>query len=292
VITRLAVLFVLLVAAGAAWAQSETREFEHAPSPALGRDLIYSLYLPPGYDAGAARYPTLYLLHGKDGNHLEWLHEGHLRQTLDRMIAAGTVVPMIVVMPDGGGDSWYVNSKALGGKGDYQTAIATDLVASVDGSLRTKAERRYRAIGGLSMGGFGALRLAFVQPFRYQAASSFSGALWSSMTAESTPGDFVERIFDGAFGRPFDPRRFVAENPLSLIAAAAATPDPPAVFLTVGDRDRFKLYDDTFKAFERMRAAKLDVAMRMTGGDHDWDTWAAALPEALEFFDRQFKRAP
>ncbi len=288
--SRLAVVVALLLAAAAARAQSVTREFEHAPSPALGGELLYSLYLPPGYDSGAARYPTLYLLHGKDGNHLEWLHDGHLRETLDRMIAAGTVAPMIVVMPDGGGDSWYVDSKALGGDGDYETAIATDLVAAIDHTYRTKADRHERAIGGLSMGGFGALRMALVQPFRFVAAASFSGALWTSMTADATAGAFVDHIFNGAFGRPFDPRRFVAESPLALIDAAAAAPDPHAVFLTVGDRDRFKLYRDSFAAFERMRAAQLDVAMRMTGGDHDWDTWSAELPEALIFFDRQFKR--
>ncbi len=283
-----AVLLLLWVAS--AQAQSQVREFEHAPSPALGHDLGYSLYLPPGYDSGDQRYPTLYLLHGKDGNHLEWLHDGHLQATLDGLIAAGTVAPMIVVMPDGGGDSWYVDFKALGGDGDYETAIAVDLVAWIDHTYRTKPERHFRAIGGLSMGGFGALRLAFVAPFRYEAAASFSGALWAQITPQSNVGDRVNRIFNGAFGRPFDARRFVAENPLSLIDAVAAAKDPPAVFLTVGDNDRYKLYHDTFIAFERMRGAGLDVAMRMTGGDHEWSTWAEELPSALRFFDRQFKR--
>jgi enterochelin esterase family protein len=287
-----AIAFAALLAwvgAAGAEAPSQVREVEHAPSPALGRDLVYALYLPPGYGAEDQRYPALYLLHGKDGNHLEWLHEGHLRATLDGMIAAGTVAPMIVVMPDGGGDSWYVDSKALGGDGDYETAIAVDLVAHVDSTLRTKPERRFRAIGGLSMGGYGALRLAFVTPFRYQAAASFSGALWSGVTADSKVGDHVDRIFNGAFGRPFDPRRFVAENPLTLIASVARAKDPPAVFLTVGDNDRYKLYHDSFLAFERMRGAGLDVSMRMTGGDHEWSTWAEELPAALAFFDRAFK---
>ncbi|HUZ73270.1 MAG TPA: alpha/beta hydrolase family protein [Stellaceae bacterium] len=280
----------LLLATAAARAQSRVIETAHAPSPALGHDLAYSVYLPPGYDTQERRYPSLYLLHGKDGNHREWLHDGHLRDTLDRMIAAGTVGPMIVIMPDGGGDSWYVDSKALGGDGDYGTAIGVDLVAHVDKSYRTEATRRFRAIGGLSMGGFGALRLAFLTPFRFCAAASFSGALWAGMTEASAHGDKITRIFDGAFGRPFDLRRFVAENPLSMIATVAAANDAPAVFLTVGDHDRYKLYDDTFIAFKRMRDAGMDVSMRMTSGDHQWSTWAEELPAALRFFDRAFKR--
>src|SRR5579859_5371134 len=104
---------------------SEIREDEHFASAALGRDLAYALYLPPGRDAPGRRFPTLYLLHGVDGNHREWLEEGHLRESLDRLIGVGAVAPMIVVMPDGD-NSWYVDSKGLGGPGDYASAIGQD----------------------------------------------------------------------------------------------------------------------------------------------------------------------
>jgi len=268
---------------------SQIREFEHAHSAALGRDLLYSLYLPPGYAEAGLRYPTLYLLHGKDGNYLEWLHTGHLRQILDTMIADGKVGPMIVVMPDGA-NSWYADSKAIGGPGDYATAIAVDLVAAIDGALRTKAESRFRGIGGLSMGGFGALHLAFQQPFRYGAVAGFSPALWAELTPDSKLGAHIFSVFDGAFGRPFEVRRFLAASPLSMVDALAAAKNPPPVFLAVGDHDRYKLYLDTFELFRRLREKSLEVDMRMTGGDHDWDTWSAELPDALLFFDRQFKR--
>lgn len=274
---------------GSAGPTSEIREFEHLDSRALGGDLVYSLYLPPGYAKDDRRYPTLYLLHGAEGNHLEWLHTGYVRETLDAMIADGRVAPMIVVMPDGGGNSWYVDSKDIGGPGNYATAIAVDLVGHIDATLRTRAEPRFRAIGGLSMGGFGALRLAFQQPFRFVAAASFSGAFWARLKPDSVLGAFADRIFDGSFGRPFDARRFLAQSPLSMIDALAKAPHPPPVFLTVGDQDRYKLYDDTFELFHRMRALGLPVEMRMTGGDHEWETWAAELPDALLFFDREFK---
>jgi S-formylglutathione hydrolase FrmB len=282
---------ILLAAPVGAQSPSQIREFEHAPSPALAGDLLYSLYLPPGYDEGNRRYPVLYLLHGKDGNHLEWLHDGHVRETLDGLIAAGRVAPMIVVMPDGGGSSWYVDSKDVGGVGDYASAIGRDLVAAIDGSLRSRAEPQSRAIGGLSMGGFGALRLALAQPFRYAAAASFSGALWSQITADSTPPPWINRVFSGSFGDPFQAARFAAQSPMGMIDGAAAAKGAPVIFLSVGDDDRYKLYDDTYAAFTKMRAAGLSVEMRMTGGDHEWTTWAEELPDALLFFDQAFKRS-
>ena len=99
----------------------------------------------------------------------------------------------------------------------------------------------------------------------------------------------VDKIFAGVFGAPFAPTRLIAENPLSMIDRLAEAQDPPAVFLTVGDRDRFKLYFETFEVFRRMRERGLPVEMRMTDGDHEWSTWAAELGDALLFFDRHFK---
>ncbi len=270
-------------------AASEIRESEHFNSPALGGDLVYSLYLPPGYGKGDRRYPVLYLLHGAEGNHLEWLHTGDLRETLDAMIASGRVAPMIVVMPDGGGNSWYVDSKDVGGPGNYATAISVDLVQHIDATLLTRAEPRHRAVGGLSMGGFGALRFAFQQPFRYVAAASFSGAFWARVKPDTVLGDWVQRIFQGSFGRPFDTARFLALSPMTTVDRLKDVPHPPVVYLTVGDQDRYKLYNDTFELFHHMRDLGLPVEMRMTAGDHVWETWAAELPDALSFIDRAFK---
>jgi enterochelin esterase family protein len=141
------------------------------------------------------------------------------------------------------------------------------------------------------MGGFGALRLAFAQPFRFGAAASFSGALWAGLKPDTAMGGArAEYIFHGAFGRPFDARRFLAESPMTTMHSLIGAADPPAVFLTVGDKDRYKLYEDTFELFMSMHAAGLPVEMRMTGGDHSWETWAEELPEALRFFDHAFRR--
>src|SRR4051812_9288123 len=71
-------------------------------SPALGRPLTYSIYLPPGYARDNTRYPVLYLLHGVDSNGQEWVTEGGAQATADRLLADHRVNPLILVMPDAG----------------------------------------------------------------------------------------------------------------------------------------------------------------------------------------------
>jgi S-formylglutathione hydrolase FrmB len=266
-------------------AESETREFEHLASAALGRDLTYSVYLPPGFANGTLRYPVAYLLHGVDGNHLEYLHDGNLRGVLDALIAERRAPPMIVVMPQGD-TSWYVDSQAVGGPGDYATAIGEELPRAVETRLRGLPEREGRAIGGFSMGGFGALCLAFAQPFRYAAAASLSGAFWTRVTPTTVMADWTDRIFQGSFGHPFDAARFVRSNPFWMSESLRGAAQAPAVFLASGDADRFRAYVATAELDEKLRAAGVAVQLRSYKGDHDWGTWGTALPDLLEFFGK------
>ena len=76
---------------------------------------------------------------------------------------------MVVVMPDAG-NSWYVDFAAVGGPGDFETAILDDLPQAIEEGMPVRRQRGGRAIAGLSMGGFGALRLAFKRPDRYCAS--------------------------------------------------------------------------------------------------------------------------
>jgi S-formylglutathione hydrolase FrmB len=268
---------------------SETREFEHLASAALGRDLTYALYLPPGHATSGQLYPAAYLLHGVDGNHLEYLHDGKLQAVLDGLIASHRVPPMIVVMPQGD-TSWYVDSKEVGGPGDYATAIGRELPAEIETRFRALPEPRGRAIGGFSMGGFGALRLAFAQPFRYAASASLAGAFWTRVTPTTVMDDArLGRIFQGSFGRPFDSARFVERNPFWMADGLAGASHPPAVFLASGDADRFGGAATTTQLAEKLKAMAVPVQLRLYPGDHDWGTWSAALPDMLVLFGAAFQ---
>ena len=120
------------------------------------------VYLPPDYQRSPQRrYPVLYLLHGAGGNYTEWT-DSFLPEQADRLMVAHEIPPMIVVMPDDGGQTYWANWSEGGPRwADYLT---DDIVSTIDQRYRTLANAQSRAIGGLSMGGLGALNLAFGHP--------------------------------------------------------------------------------------------------------------------------------
>ena len=136
-------------------------------SPTLERDLKYSIYLPAKYEKDSRRYSTIYLLHGHSGNEVSWLRKGHVDQTLDIMINSGEIPPFVVVMPDAK-NSWYVDSP-VGEK--YETAIIKDLIGFVEGHYKVRNTHGDRFVAGLSMGGYGALKLAFKHPDMFLSAA-------------------------------------------------------------------------------------------------------------------------
>lgn len=141
-------------------------------SSRLGRPIPYAIYLPKEHSVvGSERvakserhFPVLYLLHGYGDNEQAWLKLGGIDATLDRLIGGGVLQPLIVVMPMAG-NSWYVDDARDNGFGPVFSALVGDLVAGIDQQYATLACREGRAIGGLSMGGFGAALAGVTQSF-------------------------------------------------------------------------------------------------------------------------------
>ena len=135
---------------------------EKLTSPIIGDTFTYRVYLPPDYlRSPQRRYPVLYMLHGAGGDYTEW-SDSYLPEQADRLIAAGEIPPMIIVMPSDGGQTYWANWAENGPRwGDY---VADDVVGTADERYRTLKAAGSRAIGGLSMGGMGALNLALQHP--------------------------------------------------------------------------------------------------------------------------------
>ncbi len=136
-----------------------------------------TIYLPPSYETGDDRYPVIYYLHGYTGNDTVWVNRYGIHNAMDTLIKQGKVQEMIIVMPNAYnkyGGSWYANSSVAGNYEDY---ITQDLVEFIDGKYRTLSQRESRAIGGGSMGGYGAMVLAIKHPDVYCAVVSHSGVL-------------------------------------------------------------------------------------------------------------------
>jgi len=317
----LSVLAVCALLVGAGSAAIETAEAgvireTTIQSAALGRPLAVAIYRPDEAPP-AGGWPVLYLLHGLNGNYRDWATLGGVQATLDRLIATHRIKPMVVVMPDAG-NSWYVDSAAVGGSGDFETAILDDVPRAIEESLPVRRERDGRAIAGLSMGGYGALRLAFRRPGEYCAVASLSGAIWQNMqpdspddaTIHAASGDYFRRVdsttivggvdrppgaghFGGVFGKPFDVQRFNAANVFTLLAEQLhAGVQLPAIYLTVGDHDSHNLWRGSIALYETLMADGVNVDFRVTGGDHAWSLWSKSIEDALVFVDSKFIEAP
>ncbi len=143
-------------------------------SESLQREMVINVVLPLGYKQSDLRYPVLYLCHGLTSNYLEFVHVG-VPEYLNRF-------DMIVVMVDVG-NSWYVNWAQSDDNQPYQFAdhVCQDIISYVDEHYRTIADRKGRAINGISMGGFGAMSLGLSHPDLFCSVGSHSGALgWAA----------------------------------------------------------------------------------------------------------------
>ena len=148
-----------------------------------------SIYLPPGYDNSAQRYPVLYFLHGYGANDKDIVQWFDIRKRMDAAIASGKIKPFIIVLADSRTKflgSFYMNSPLAGNWGDF---IARDLVAWTDKNFRTIADRKSRGIAGHSMGGYGTLRMAMLYSDVFGSAYALSPAVinWSGEFTLSNP---------------------------------------------------------------------------------------------------------
>ena len=141
------------------------------------RDLF--VYLPPGYEENSERYPTVYCLTGFTGRGQMLMNDSaftpNIAERMDRLIAAGTIKPMIVVMPDCFtyyGGSQYINSTATGRYEDYLTQ---EIVSIVDDNFRTIAARDSRAVMGKSSGGYGSLIMGMRHSAQFSMVCSIAG---------------------------------------------------------------------------------------------------------------------
>jgi enterochelin esterase-like enzyme len=290
VLTALALFQVITARAG------ELRVNQVLPSAALGQDLPYSIYLPFSDGVASARYPVVYLLHGFGGGQHEWRKGGRIAETLDRLIESGAISPVITVMPEAG-KSWYVDSKQFGGPGDYETAITRDLVAGIDRLYPTLADARHRGIAGVSMGGHGALRLAFAHPEIFSAVAALSPGIWQPGGVSEQSGPAVETAEERekwhprTTGQTFDMEVFNAQSPFSLIGNVAQQERAADVFLAVGDDDYWILYDGTVEMYIELRRIGLKPELRVGDGGHNWKFWRLMTEDVFHFFDANLRAA-
>lgn len=250
-------------------------------TPALDHPLVFTAYRPAAEPPQGVRWPVIYLLEGRPGLS-DWFDQGSVHEVIDHAIAAGDIPPSLVVTV-AAPFSWYVDNPAPEGQGLVATAIARDLIEAVDARYPTAACREGRAIGGLSMGGYGAALLALSRPYAYVAAMSFAGAIAPPIDAlDAGRAERADPYYDGAFGRPLDAKRFNEATLFSKLREARERTGPKAaLFLAAGDADRGGLLLSTTRFYVETKRAGFDAALRIGPGQHDWPTWRSQLAEGL-----------
>lgn len=140
-------------------------------SQRMKRDVGFSIFLPPDYETSNRRYPVIYWLHGSGGDETSgaWIAE-HLKQA----ISSGQVQPMIMVFPNGGKKTEYRDWSSQNVLSE--SMIIHELIPHVDSTYRTVASPRGRMIEGMSMGGNGALKLAFKYPGQFGSVVAYAGS--------------------------------------------------------------------------------------------------------------------
>lgn len=237
-------------------------------SPALERQMAYEVILPPGYVAGDRAYPVLYLLHGYAGWSHSWIELG-LHQTADFLWLEGGLRPFIVVLPEGG-NSYYLNHAYDGERwADY---IVEDLVPHVDATYRTLPASRFRAIGGLSMGGDGALQLGLNHPDVFGVVGAHSPT--TRLTYDDAPGDL--------YG---DEAYWEQHNPLWLIGHGASA-ERLAIWIDMGDEDDWIW--SSRAVHEVLEEQGVAHEYREYAGGHTGEYWLAHSLDYLRFYAGAF----
>lgn len=244
-------------------------------SAALRRNMPYRVFLPARVDAGV-RLPVVYLLHGGNGSFHDWSN--------DSMVSSYSANGLILVMPEGE-FSYYVNA-AEAPADRFEDYIFTDLIADVESRFPAAQTREKRAIIGISMGGFAAVKIALTRPELF----SFVGALSPSI-------DITHRHFNakrwGEWSRvrrifgPWGSEARLSRDPLTLIAST----DPsktPYIYLTAGQNEPLLNPDRAFA--ERLMALHFQYEFHTQPGGHDWNEWNRQIPGCFKSLADHLRR--
>ncbi len=254
------------------------------PSKILKMDRKYAIYLPPDYANSDRSYPVLYLLHGAGDDQTGWVQFGEVLNITDEAIRTNLATAMIIVMPDGNtGKRGYVND--VKGEWRYEDFFFQEFMPYIEKTYRIKADKRYRAIAGLSMGGEGTFIYALHHPELFSAACPLSAATGPASIEELKNYKLwagVEGITDA------DKESYFKKY--SVLSLIQNMPDDQkkAVrwYIDCGDDDF--LYEGNCLVHIAMRKKEIPHEFRIRDGVHSWTYWRASLPNVLEFVSMGF----
>ena len=248
-------------------------------SEAMGRSIKNVVIVPLEYiyfnDAQATRYPVLYLLHGAYGCYSDWSKKTDLNLLANEF-------GVIIVCPDGQ-DSWYFDSP-IDPTMQFETYVSKELVEYIDSHYRTYANRYMRAITGLSMGGHGALFLAWRHPDVFWSCGSMSG----NMDITQFPDSW--HIKDRLGEQAANPQRWRDHAVCNQVDRLKNSTLTPAQNIIIDDGLNDIFIKNNIALHEQLVAAGIDHDFTVRPGRHSWDYWVNSLDYHMVFFKKAFDR--
>jgi S-formylglutathione hydrolase FrmB len=261
-------------------------ECNSLPSKILARRVNYCVVLPPSYDTDKTRrYPVLYFFHGLGDDEQMFIHGGGFNLVQD-LWERGQIGEFLIVTPNAGA-TFYVNSRD--GKVRYEDFLVQEFLPGIESRYRIRPGRANHGVAGVSMGGYGALHLAFRHPQIFSAVSAHSPAIIDKLPAFTAPtpgGGMRSRVLGGTFGSPPDPAFWERNSPLTL--AQSANLAGLKIYFDCGDHDDFG-FETGAEALDKILTARhVSHEAHIYPGRHDWQYFAEHLPASLEFNSRLF----
>ncbi len=274
----------------AARAQSRT-DCNVVNSRILKQAVHYCVQLPPDYDTEASpprRYPVLYFLHGLGQNEQTLFSTGGW-SVIEDLRRQHKIGDFLVVAPDGK-RSFYINSP--GDSFRYSDFFLEEFIPYIEKKYRVRPGRKGRAITGVSMGGYGALRFAFAHPELFSAVSAQSAALITQtpqeLSAAGHSNSPLGRLMGPAFGEPIN----VAHWQQNSIFVLARKNQPGlrnlAIYFNCGQQDDFGFEDGAAALDQQLRAEGVKHEYHSYPGDHSLTYFLSHMGEVMEFHSRIF----
>jgi S-formylglutathione hydrolase FrmB len=286
------VVFLALLASGSAFAQSRI-DCSALHSRILNQAVHYCVYLPSGYDASAKetppkRYPVLYFLHGLGDNEQTLFNSGGWT-LLDDLRKQHKLGDFLIVAPEGR-RSFYINS--ADGSVLYNNFFLQEFLPATESKYRIQRTRSGRAISGVSMGGYGALRFAFAHPELFAAVSAQSAALITEtpqqLDSASQSGTPLLGVLAPVFGKRIDAPHWSENNPFVLAKKNAAALQKLAIYFNCGQDDNYGFEKGAAQLHDELLKEHVKHEYHPYPGDHSLTYFLSHFAEVMEFHSRAF----
>ena len=274
------------LAAGCASSRVPGVSIERIPTASLPEPAKILVLLPPSYAKDTARrYPVLYFLHDAWGD-ARSLDSNGVAAKLEALMSRGDLPEFLLVAP-GAPASWFSDSRD--GVHRYEEFLTGDLISQIETRYRVRGEQGARGITGISMGGYGAFKIALKHPGLYGSVSSLSGALipfdWDDL-ARYNP--FARWSLKHVFGSSREENSLAANDVWEILGALHFDRPPFAAHLRAGAQDVYGLNGVAaqFGAFLMQHGVPATVVLE--SGGHDWAYWRRAMLSIAAWHGRQF----